>query len=213
MSEQSAVRKVRTGLLAGMLTLAAMTIPAFAGGGNVLPSNAQPKGYSLDDAAAATAQFNTGPHSATPPSLPFYTVADDATVKPGTFLYIPVFYTDDSGTPDPLPFPADISDRDAAADYLIDSLNAYIHHVQGLPDSVIISDLLIEVDGQDTVLDDSYVGTATTAPLQDGGGTHYIVSGAFLTPLTPGKHAIGIGGVINGHNVVFFENTVTVTNK
>jgi hypothetical protein len=184
----------RTLAVALLAAFCAATLPAAAGsGGNVLPSSANPKGYSLVDAARATAVFNTGDLSATPPNLPFYTLTDDATLKPGTSLYIPIFFADDSAPVDPN-FPDDVTDQDAAADYLLD---------------------LISVDGNVTVLDPSYIAGTTTPPLQDGtpAGTNYIVSAAYLTPLTPGKHTIGIGGVIDGQPVVFRTYDVTVTNK
>lgn len=176
-------------------------VPALAGS-NVLPSSANPKGYSLIDAARATAVFNTGPHDATPPKLPFYTLADDATVKPGTFLYVPVFYADDSGEVVP-PFPADVTDQDADADYLMGLIK----------DAFNVDAFVIVVDGKVTVLDDSYVAGTKTPPLQDGppAGTNYIVSGAFVSPLSPGVHTVGVGGVIDGEPVVFLEYTVTVT--
>jgi hypothetical protein len=200
-------------LLAALLVLLVAACPALAGsGGNVLPSSAHPKGYSLSDAARATAVYNVGPRDTAQPNWPFYLLADDATVKPGTSLYIPIFYADDSGVVDPAPFPTDLNDQDAIADYIIDSVNAFIH-AHGVPASVEITQFFIEVDGKDTVLDDSYVSGVTTAPLPDGqpAGTHYIVSGAFLTPLTPGQHTVGIGGIIDGEPVVFFDYAVNVS--
>jgi hypothetical protein len=204
MQEKSAATKVRAGVIAGFLALIGIAVPAFAGGGNVMPSNAQPKGYSLIDAAAATAVFNTGDHSATPPALPFYTLAADATLKPGTSLYVPIFYADDSGMVVP-PFPPDVTDQEADAEYLMNLIY----------DAFGVEAFLISVDGKVTVLDDSYIAGTVTDPLQDGppDGTNYIVSAAFLTPLTPGKHEIGIGGVIGGVPAVFVSYTMNVTNK
>lgn len=188
-----------------ILALSAFALPAAAGsGGNVHPANAKMKGYSLVDAARATAVWNTGPHSATPPALPFRATAADATVKPGTTLYIPIFFADDSGevVGD---FPDDVTDQDADAEYLLD----LIYDLYG------VTDFLISVDGKITVLDPSYIAGTKTPPLQDGppAGTNYIVSAAYLTPLTPGHHTIGIGGVIDGQPVVFRTYDVTVTNK
>ena len=108
----------RAGIVAVVLGLAATAANALAGGGNVLPCGAKAKGYSLTDAARATAVFNTGPHDAAPPKLPFYTLTGDATVKPGTTLYVPVFYADDSGAVEGV-FPSDVTDQGAAADYLL----------------------------------------------------------------------------------------------
>jgi hypothetical protein len=195
-------KKFRLVGLGWLLVLAAAAMPAMAGGGNVMPSSASPKGYSLIEAAAATAVFNTGPLTATPPALPFYTLTGNATVKPGTSLYIPVFFADDSGMPVP-PFPTDITDQEADADYL-DGL---------VSDAFGVEAFIIVVDGKITVLDDSYISGTATAPLKDGppAGTNYIVSAAFLTPLTPGKHTVSIGGIIGGQPVVFATNTVTVS--
>lgn len=177
-------------------------LPALAGGGNVMPSSAKPKGYSLTEAAQATAVFNTGPHDGAPPKLPFYTLTNDATVSPGTSLYVPIYYADDSGVVVP-PFPEDITDEEADADYL-----------DGLVfDAFGVEAFIIVVDGNVTVLDDSYIHGTATDPLQDGppDGTNYIVAATFLTPLTPGKHTIGISGVIVGQPVVFVSNSVTVS--
>ena len=189
---------LRAGVFAVLLALVA----AAQAGGNVLPSSAKPKGYSLTDAARATAVFNTGPHDAAPPALPFYTLTDDATVKPGTTLYVPVFYADDSGVVEG-EFPADVNDQQADAAYLM----GLVKNDFGVDAFIVV------VDGKVTVLDDDYVAGTKTAPLQDGPpfGTNYIVSGAFLTPLTPGTHTVGIGGIIDGEPVVFITDTVTVT--
>ena len=192
---------LRIGMAAAVLGLVAAAVPAIAGGGNVLPSNARPKGYSLTDAAAATAVFNTGPHDATPPKLPFYTLTDDATVKPGTMLYVPVFYADDSGVVEGV-FPGDVTDQQAAADYLMGLVKNDFN----------VDALFIVVDGQITVLDDTNIVGTKTPPLQDGppAGTNYIVSGAFLSPLSKGDHTVGIGGIIDGEPVVFVSYDVTV---
>ena len=69
-----------------------------ARGGNVLPASAHPKGYSLSDIAAATAAYNVGPSTA-PPNVPFEILVGDTTVKPGTMIYLPIFFADDSTTP------------------------------------------------------------------------------------------------------------------
>src|SRR5437660_1438089 len=72
-----------------------------AGGGNVLPGPAKPRGYSLSDMARATAFFNTGPH--TPdnyPKTPFQILfsRDNLTfvVSPGIMFYVPVLFSDDT---------------------------------------------------------------------------------------------------------------------
>ena len=179
---------------------------ALAGGGNVLPPFASPKGYSLSEIAVATAVYNTGvttgnPATPPPPDVPFEILVADATVKPGTAFYLPIFYADDSGGA-PADFPEDITDQEADADYL-----------NGLVlDGFGVEAFIVQVDGQTTILDDGFITGTTTAPLLDGtpGGTHYIISAAFLSPLTPGKHTVGIGGIIDGEPVVFLSYTVTV---
>ncbi|HWE95391.1 MAG TPA: hypothetical protein VG269_15595 [Tepidisphaeraceae bacterium] len=183
------------------LAMTAAATPAMAGGGNVVPSSDEIKGYSLLDAAKATAVFNTGPLTAQPPALPFYTLTSNATVKAGTALYVPIYFADDSGMDVPPPFPTDITDQKTDAEYL-----------DGLVAAFGVEAFIIVVDGKVTVLDDSYISATATPPLQDGppDGTNYIVSAAFLTPLTPGKHTIGIGGIIDGLPIVFKSETVTV---
>jgi hypothetical protein len=49
-----------------LIALTIAPIVVLAGGGNVLPGPAKPRGYSLSDMAAATAFFNTGDHSLEP---------------------------------------------------------------------------------------------------------------------------------------------------
>ncbi len=177
----------------GVLACAAS---ALAGGGNVQPPSAKPKGYSLSDMAVETAAFNVGPRTGTAPDVPFHVLVDDATVKPGTMLYLPVFFADNAPPATNPPFPEDVTDQEADADYLLDT-------VAGVPAFV------VQVDGKTTILSDNYVSGVTTAPLPDG-ATGYIVSAAFLTPLTPGKHTVGIGAVIHGAPVVFVSYNVTV---
>jgi hypothetical protein len=207
-------RRFQFCFIAAISACLAMTAVARAGGGEVLPPNANQKGYSLSDAAGATAVANTGGPAVT--NLPFQLLNGDATVKPGTMLYVPVFFADDSGVPDPAPFPTNLNDQNAIADYLIDAVNAFIHS-HGAPPFVEITDLFVEVDGKITVLGDSSVVGVTTAPLPDGSpaGTHYIVSAAFLTPLTPGTHTVAIGGDVSVFGVdagptVAASYTVTV---
>jgi hypothetical protein len=61
-------------VLCAILGLLLFAAPVTAGGTKVLPSTARPKGYSLAEAAAATAYFNTGaPHTEAdlPADFPF----------------------------------------------------------------------------------------------------------------------------------------------
>ena len=158
------------------------TASALAGGGNVLPASAHPKGYSLSDIAVATAAYNIDFMSATPPNVPFEILVGDTKVKSGTMIYLPIFFADDSPPVDPN-FPSKIGDQTADADYL--------YSLAG------VDAFIVQVDDQITILGDDYVTGVKVAPLSDK-ATQYIVSAAFLTPLTPGKHTVGIGGVVDG---------------
>jgi hypothetical protein len=187
----------------GVLTC---TASALAQGGNVLPASAKAKGYTLSDIAVATAVYNSGvtsgnPTTPPPPDVPFEVLVADTTVKPGTMIYLPIFFVDDTDSLYP-GFPADITDQAADAAYL----DSYALATFGT------TAFIVQVDGQTTILDDAYVVGVTTPPLLDGTppGTHYIISAAFLTPLTPGNHTVGIGGIIDGAPVVFLSYNVTV---
>ena len=198
----------RTGALIVGLILLAWASPARAGGGEVQPPTAKPHGYSLSDAAAATAAFNSGPRTLdTLPKTPFQVlyvkpgdVAKTFVVKSGTSFYVPVESVDDS-PPILGDFPQDVSDQDDDADYFFN------------PDELGGSDFTIEVDGKATELDADYVAGVTTAPLPDGGGRHYIVIGAFLTPMSKGTHIVKISGTLDGAAIggsFSFEITYTV---
>jgi hypothetical protein len=167
-------------------------------GGEVLPSDATPHGYSLRDMAKAIALFTTsGNNSQYYPDTPFQILAEDTstvivtpsdggidvtggnsfTVGAGTPFFVPVVYVDDSppviGT-----FPAN---EHAARKYVFD------------PKQFGANDLAIIVDGKRPGLHKAYVaGPVLTAPLLDGGGTHFISVGAFLTPLRVGTHTVTI---------------------
>jgi hypothetical protein len=189
-----------------VLIMLAYTAYAPADGGKVLPASATAKGYSLSDMAALTAVYNTGittgnPATPPPPAVPFAIVAADTKLKSGTMIYLPIFYLTDSGGAAP-GFPTDITDQEADADYL-DS-QAF--------DQFGVTAFIVQVDGKTTVLDDDYISGVTTPPLLDAtpAGTHYIISAAFLTPLTPGKHTVAIGGIVGGAPVAFVSYNVTV---
>jgi probable HAF family extracellular repeat protein len=174
----------------------ATPVPAAQGGGHVLPATASPHGYSLADMARATALFNTsGNNPADYPHTPFQILyVDPATesltpsgggaletgtnsfvVAPGTPFYVPLAFVDDSppilGT-----FPTDPS---ATANYVF------------APDQLGTSNLVLTVDSRATPIGAAYAaGPVQTPALPDGGGTHIITVGAFLTPLSPGRHTI-----------------------
>jgi hypothetical protein len=190
-----------------VLVLLTWTASVLAGDGNVLPASAKPNGYSLSAMAALTAVYNTGitsgnPLTPPPPDVPFEVLVADTTVKSGTMIYLPIFFLDDSGGAPP-GFPSDITDQEADADYLDSQVF----------DQFGVTAFIVQIDGQTTILDDDYVSGVTTPPLLDGTppGTHYIISAAFLTPLTPGEHTVAIGGIVDGEPVVFLSYNVTVS--
>ena len=105
------------------------------------------------------------------------------TVGSGTPFFVPVIFLDDSppviGT-----FP---TSANKAAAYAFDKSQF------GCTDVAII------VDGESASLGRDYVaGPVLTAPLLDGGGTHFISIGAFLTPLSVGTHTVRITGTFAG---------------
>jgi hypothetical protein len=177
-------------------------------GGNVMPGNASPSGYRLDDVAAALAQFADGGNNpALLPSLRFQVLYFSATnvfdVKPGTRLFVPVLFVDDS-PPVLGVYPSDKSDL---ADYYFD------------PTQVGIEGAQIEVDGKVTDLGPDYIGAVFDIPLPQG-GNNYSELGAFLTPLNKGTHTIIIRGTFAGDLVLAltgvplpFEITYTVNVK
>jgi hypothetical protein len=192
-----------------ILGVLACASSALAGGDNVLPSTANPKSYSPSDLAVDTAVYNTGsaavnPETPPPPDVPFEILVPSIfsyTVKPGTMIYLPIFFVDDTDSLYP-GFPADITDQAADAAYL-DSFALAAFNTTAF---------IVQVDGKTTVLDDSHVVGVTTPPLLDGTppGTHYIISATFPTPLPPGNHTVGIGGIIDGAPFVFVSYNVTV---
>jgi hypothetical protein len=171
-----------------------------ARGGQVLP--AVP--IVLQIAAELTAVYNTGLSvglTPPPPDVPFHVLVSDATVDRGTILYVPIFFADDSGGT-PAGFPRNVYDLRADEDYLL----GYVLANYG------VTAFVVQVDGVTTVLGSDYIVGTKTPPLLDGTppGTNYITCATFLTPLTPGTHTVGIGGIIGGAPVVFDSYTVTV---
>ena len=174
------------------------------GGGDVLPASAHPHGFSLTDLASATALFTTsGNDPSQYPNTPFQILFVDPktltfnsvngglvvggtnqfTVKPGTPFYVPLASVDDSppviGT-----FP---TTPQAVVDYM------FSHDQSGL------GDLRIVVDGHATSIGAAYTSALVhTPPLPDGGGTHIITVGAFLSPMSPGVHTVTISGAFSG---------------
>jgi hypothetical protein len=178
--------------------------PATAGGASVLPPSARPQGQSLDDLARAVAQFTTsGNDPAYAPNTPLHVLFADPstvaftndgcgidetgsnafTVAPGATFYVPIINIDDS----PPVFGTFPTTARAARSYMFDASQIGTH------------DTRVVVDGTRTDLGPDYLaGPVTTPPLLDGGGTHILTVGAFVTPLSPGHHVVQIGGEISG---------------
>jgi hypothetical protein len=177
-----------------LIALTIAPIVVLAGGGNVLPGPAKPRGYSLSDMAAATAFFNTGDHSLdTYPDTPFqilYVPKSSGpgpysfTVSTGTMLYVPIFFSDDS-PPVIGEFPT-VNDRQAVLNYVYS------------PMELGAIDITIVVDGTKNSLGSDYVFGVGPVKLGDGPGTQYIGFAAFLTPLNKGTHTVEIIGSLNG---------------
>jgi hypothetical protein len=203
---------VSTGLFAASVGFAtsaqASGTSAPAGPSGILPPSATPLGYSLTDMTKEVAQFTTSGNQAayypnTPfqilytqqtqsefigPCAPVYTgkcgeasfdpstgPAGTFTVKPGTMFYVPIANSDDS-PPVIAPYP---TTPEQAKAYFFNPLTG-----GG-------KDISITIDGKTTPLGPAYVaGPVTTAPLQDGGGTHIVTVGVFMPPLTPGSHTV-----------------------
>jgi hypothetical protein len=170
------------------LALVAASPPACAGSGQVLPPTATPKGWSIDDMAAAVANFSiSGNDLAYYPDTPFQIIyrhpGNAFTLKPGTFLYVKVVFIDDSP-----PIIGDWpEDKDDVADYFFGRTQLGAH------------DLEIEVDGTVYSLDDpGYVGGPVPTPNSPDGSEHFIQSGAFVSPLSRGTHTLTIRGVLDG---------------
>jgi len=166
-------------------------------GGNVMPPQARPYGYSLTDMAKVIALLNTGQHPSTPFQFLDYDsnnvqwaeitcangqqgvysfAANSFLVRPGTYFYLPLLYVDDS-PPVIEPFP---SDRREAQEYLYS------------PEFFGYEKASITVDRRVTPITPDYVSgivEQTNPPLLDG-GTHMFEVAAFLTPLAPGKHVV-----------------------
>jgi hypothetical protein len=197
-------RRFRTTAFAALLACVASAV---AWAGYVAPPSASVECYSLADAAKATAVYNTGisvGSSDTPdaPDVPFEIVEGDTTVDPGTYLYLPIFHSDDSSPVDP-GFPQHIKNQNVDAAFL-DNL---------VLNNFGVTAFVVQVDGKTTTLDDSYITGVTTPPLLDGdpAGTHYISIAAFITPLPPGDHTVGFGGLIDGSPVIFGSFEITVS--
>jgi hypothetical protein len=161
-------------------------------GGHVLSARAEPHGFSLVEIAKATAAFNVTDHSGTPPSIPcqmlYTTPTNSFDVPAGTMLYVPVLQNDDSppviGT-----FP-DFSNREALLQYFYSQKQLGVQYTT------------LTIDGKETSLGGDYLVGVTVPPLPDGGGTHYMVVAAFVSPLPAGRHVVSISALVTGAALV-----------
>jgi hypothetical protein len=195
------------------LGLLACAGSAMAGGGVVQPASSTPLGYSLSTLAQDTAAYNVAASQGiTPvpavPNIPFNVLEGNTSVSNSSYLYLPVFFADNS-----LPFsdalsatfPASVANQATDAAWL----DNYVLQEYG------VSSFLVQVDGVNTTLSDSYIVGVSTGTLPDGAyrstdaGPDYITDAAVLSPLSYGTHTIGFGGYINGNPVIFGSDTVT----
>ena len=201
--------------------VAVIPMPAYAGGGNVLPPNSKPHGYSLTDMAEELARFSTSGNAGSEyPSTPFqilYITGDnvfgddpDEKIKTGTKFFVPLAWVSDS-VPILGDFPDDSSTDEEVQDYFFDK------------EQLGVRDLAIEVDGKVTSIGREYLAGPVSHPdgLLPDGGSHFIQVGVFLTPLSKGTHTVTISGVFDGDllipylgdDPVPFETTYTVIVK
>jgi hypothetical protein len=187
-------------ILSAVLYVVTVATPALAGGGNVLPPTAQPKGYSLAEIAEATAVFNTSGFNArseaTEPPVPFQILYTSATnpsntfhVRLGTMFYVPIVFSDNS---EPIlgDFP-DVNDPEAVSDYYFN------------PEQLGAEFIEIVVDGEVTSLEPEYAVGAETPGLPTGGDL-YTVAAVFLTPLSKGTHTVTIRARLTGEAIAEF---------
>ena len=200
-------RRFFVSLLGMVIGFAALGRSARADGGNVMPPEAKPSGYSLDDIAKAIAYFTTsGNNEALKPKTPFQILylngTNTFTVKTGTKFFVPLFGFDDS-PPVLGQFP---TTQEESEDYFFDQSQVGVEFAQ------------IVVDGKVTEIGPEYASAPALTPnLPDGGGSHFAQVGAFLTPLTKGTHTVTIRFLANGDalapigGIFAFEATYTVT--
>jgi hypothetical protein len=181
-------------------------------GGQVLPPGARPQGYSLEDMARLVGPFTiNGNNPNSVPKTPFSilftasggppamsipcqggtgvldTGCNTFLVKAGTEFFLALLVVDDS-PPVLGEFP---TDQRQAIPYFFG------------PKQYGGEDFYVAVDGRTTPLGPEFLaGPVQTPPLNDGGGTHLIELGAFLTPLSLGLHTIIIHGEIDGAGVL-----------
>jgi hypothetical protein len=149
----------------------------------VMPSTAKPFGYSLTDMARLTAAFNESDRTGPPPESPFQILYDDGSgnitfnVVLGTYLYVPIAYSDDS--PPPLgDFPKNVESRPQLRKYWYSQ-----SEIGTVATDITIDGIHVELTPQYTV------GIAFDKPLPSG-GMNYITPAAFIWPLPHGTHKV-----------------------
>jgi hypothetical protein len=200
-------------MLSTLLALTVVPLLALADkeeprGGQVLPPGARPQGYSLEDMARLVGPFTiNGNKPESVPKTPFSilftgsggppamsipcqggtgmldTGCNTFLVKAGKEFFLALLVVDDSppvlGT-----FP---TEHQQAIPYFFG------------PKQYGGEDFYVTVDGRTTPLGPEFLaGPVETLPLSDGGGTHLMELGVFLTPLSLGLHTIIIHGEIDG---------------
>jgi hypothetical protein len=178
-------------------------------GGNVMPPQATPKGYSLDHMAKETALFGFNHFDIKfYPETPFQILFPDTSktqfvdatcpngssgvrlvdvnsfiVRAGTRYFMLISAFDDA---QPVGvFPTEKS-----------QIEAYVFG----PDGWGAQDFKLTVDGKTTPVGPEYwVGPIEQSnPHLPDGGTHFVSGGVFLTPLTPGAHTVRMTGQFTG---------------
>jgi hypothetical protein len=139
-----------------------------------------------------------------PPDTPFqilYSPASSSTftVHAGTFLYVPVFFFDDTPTVAGCPPNVAVGAPGCVGIWPDNNTEARSYYFD--PTKNDAHDMTITVDNVTTTLGPDYVaGPVTTPPLLDGTppGTHMIILAAFVRPLSPGTHTVTIAGAVDG---------------
>ena len=152
----------------------------------VLPPQARPFGYSLQDMARLTAVFNAGDHSGPPPNSPFQilyvnwvTGGTSFEVARGTFFYVPLAYSNDA-PPVIGNFPANPEDPHQAVHYWLSQAQVGVASME-----VVVDGKAVSLGGRNVV------GVRADQLLPDG-STQFVGAAAFIAPLPRGAHTVEI---------------------